>query len=449
MEPTSFLSATAIASWFNDHGKADYFQAADAPAESTALRSGAPPHGAEDVSQGGLRGPRPPPISTLRPRLPRPNSACDDLNDESPYRAAAAKARQVQSELRERATFAGADDGSGKLDVAELKALLKVETEEEAFAILRQFDHDGDGELDLAEFGSLLARQRGGPSQAAVGAQQSKAAATLAADLARASANRARKAQAEMQAQIQAHLATSLGLPPPADASCASAEGASAEGASAEGASAEGAAAEGAAAAAGAGGSADAASPMEEAPMMQPIALVSGSGSSMRLQAPLQGRRLAGAATHVQRGTRAIDAMRGAARGAGGDAALGAAASSATPLDPSEAAGNAPTDALREAAAAPVDAVAAPDATVAPDGDAVPDPDADPDADADADAAADAYTAADTDAAAAAVAVVAEPPSEQPAEAAGVLGTEPTGDAAAVPAAEPTEPAEAQAAGEE
>lgn len=148
---------------------------------------------------------------------PRPTTACDDINDASPYRQAAAQARRSVAEVRlerEQAKVAkevGAfdNDGDGKLDVQELMVLLGVETEAEAMLIINKLDMDGDGELDMSELASLRERAA---EMGLLGAQQTAQAAAKAADLARMSASRARKAQTESMEQIHRHLALSLGL---------------------------------------------------------------------------------------------------------------------------------------------------------------------------------------------------------------------------------------------
>ena len=62
---------------------------------------------------------------------------------EDPFRAAAAKARSVQAEVLEvnerRARFNQVDgDRNGKLDANEVKALLNLETESEARAVIQE-----------------------------------------------------------------------------------------------------------------------------------------------------------------------------------------------------------------------------------------------------------------------------------------------------------------------
>lgn len=206
---SSFLEALQSPSWFNHNGLAAFYQPPDAtttPPKKTMLSNNA-----QSKSSPSLT---PPIVSKLPVKpAPRPATACDDVNDSSPFRQAAAQARRAQAQVREdreRASMQTNDvDGNGKLDVRELMMLLGVDTEGEALFVMQQLDVDGDGELDLTELAALRERAS---EKGLLGAQQKAKAAAKAADLARASAMRARKAQTETMEQLQKHMTSSLGL---------------------------------------------------------------------------------------------------------------------------------------------------------------------------------------------------------------------------------------------
>ncbi len=118
-----------------------------------------------------------------------------------PFRAAAARARRVQHELQEAQRFRQGDtDGDGKMDAAELMALLNLESEEEAAAIIARLDVDSDGELDLSEVGDALVSLRTKLSGAPA---EPPSPAKKAAEMARAAAGMARKSQVDAQVFVE------------------------------------------------------------------------------------------------------------------------------------------------------------------------------------------------------------------------------------------------------
>ena len=195
---SSWLAATTNPSWFNDNGMSPKFSP-DASGTHARKKLGV------SASTPSLASPWP------KKPLPRPNSRCEGGEEDplgpSPNRAAAAKARLSQAEARAGKKLADNDtDGNGKLDLKELMQMLGSDSEEEVLELLRALDNDGDGELDvteLAEMRNMMARKR---------AQD----AAAAAEMARLSAERARRAQTASMENLHKNLATHLkqtGLP--------------------------------------------------------------------------------------------------------------------------------------------------------------------------------------------------------------------------------------------
>ena len=124
------------------------------------------------------------------------------------FRAAAARARAVQAEVVEtnkrRALFKEVDaDGSGSLDLDEVKALLGLETNAEAQAVIDELDVDGDGLLDFSELSEAVLKRATGARAPEDGASPDASAHERARLAARAAAVHARKAQAEALKEIE------------------------------------------------------------------------------------------------------------------------------------------------------------------------------------------------------------------------------------------------------
>jgi len=85
-------------------------------------------------------------------------------------------------------------DGNGRLDLEEVKALLNLETDAEAAAVIQELDIDGDGCLDFDELSDAVMNRATSSNCTPAGSPRSNAAAR-ASDLARAAAVRARKSQ--------------------------------------------------------------------------------------------------------------------------------------------------------------------------------------------------------------------------------------------------------------
>ena len=232
--PSSWIAATATASWFNDYGKAAFFEPnenslAVAPIDpqspskqiarqqpalspSSALHSPARQSASfakPSLSPGNALASSPkfaplvptePSSTRLAPaKVATPNIKSnqplvptrDPVETPDPFRAAAARARRVQHELQQAQRFKSFDgDGDGKMDAKELQELLNLETEEEAAAIIERLDVDGDGGLDLSEVGDALASVRAKLSQVV---DVSESEASHVAGMARAAAGLARK----------------------------------------------------------------------------------------------------------------------------------------------------------------------------------------------------------------------------------------------------------------
>jgi len=232
--PTSFIAATATASWFNEYGHASFFE--DGPTDrkpSATIGSPSRPQAeaSPTMKSPGMKTSMQSPtvqrtFHTMKPSatvqhqtqasspqrsLPAAPSPPTHSGVETPdpFRAAAARARRVQTELQEAAKFRQFDqDGDGKMDAAELKALLNLESEAEALAIIGRLDKDGDGELDLGEVGDTLMSLRAkledlGPE---VDSEVVQAAA-----MARGAAGLARRAQTEAKMFVQQIEAASPG----------------------------------------------------------------------------------------------------------------------------------------------------------------------------------------------------------------------------------------------
>jgi len=220
----SFIAATATASWFNDNGNAPWFDGDDAEPPTAQVRpplrvTSAPAEEAPvevsaklpPPSSSPAKAQKPKPVldetarfmspaktttAPIKPPQPKPTGKVPpDTPD--PFRAAAAKARAIQKELQDSQTFRSFDaDGDGKMDAGELQALLGLETEAEAQAILDRLDEDGDGNLDLSEVGDALSSLRDKIAQMNAPAEH-ETAAEQAANKARTSASMARKAQTD------------------------------------------------------------------------------------------------------------------------------------------------------------------------------------------------------------------------------------------------------------
>ena len=126
-----------------------------------------------------------------------------EVETPDPYRAAAARARRVQQELRETQSFRHAAGGDGKINATELQVILGLDTIEEAAEIIARLDADGNGDLDLNEASDLLSL-RAKLFNAAEGADSpTKSEAEQARAAARAAATMARKVQVDVQTFVE------------------------------------------------------------------------------------------------------------------------------------------------------------------------------------------------------------------------------------------------------
>ena len=125
-----------------------------------------------------------------------------EVETPDPYRAAAARARRVQQELRETQSFRHAAGSDGKINAAELQVILGLDTIEEAAEIIARLDADGDGDLDLNEASDLMSLRA--KLDAAEGAESpTKSEAEQARAAARAAATMARKVQVDVQTFVE------------------------------------------------------------------------------------------------------------------------------------------------------------------------------------------------------------------------------------------------------
>lgn len=232
----TFVAATASASWFNDNGTAPYFvrDARDArlkstmgepstllwPADSRAAAERSPslsaaqpvarasqmPHRTTAAPMGSVASglvPLATPVGAVAKQM---MASAPEPETPDVYRAAAARARRVQHELQEAQRFKQKDwDRNGKMNPRELKALLNLDSEEEALAIIARLDTDQDRELDMGELGGALASLR-----AKLETVPEKPGSVQAAEMARTAARIARETQNDVQVFTQ-----TLGPPSP------------------------------------------------------------------------------------------------------------------------------------------------------------------------------------------------------------------------------------------